>query len=276
MEKITSVNCGSFKIGTGNPLALIAGPCVIESEKLTFEIAEKLKAICEKLDIPLIFKASFDKANRTSIDSYRGPGIKNGLEILKSIKTELNLPVVTDVHLPDQIPEVAQVADMLQIPAFLCRQTDMLVAAAKTGKIVNIKKGQFMAPWDMSKTVEKVVESGNKNILLTDRGVTFGYNNLVTDIRAIPVMKEFCPVVFDATHSVQQPGGLGNISGGNREFIVPLARAAVASGADALFMEVHPDPENGLSDAASMYPLGEMEKFLSEVKKLNELVRTFE
>ncbi|MCK5266804.1 MAG: 3-deoxy-8-phosphooctulonate synthase, partial [Spirochaetes bacterium] len=160
--------------------------------------------------------------------------------------------------------------------AFLCRQTDMLVAAAKTGKIVNIKKGQFMAPWDMSKTVEKVVESGNKNILLTDRGVTFGYNNLVTDIRAIPVMKEFCPVVFDATHSVQQPGGLGNISGGNREFIVPLARAAVASGADALFMEVHPDPENGLSDAASMYPLGEMEKFLSEVKKLNELVRTFE
>ncbi|MBT5472208.1 MAG: 3-deoxy-8-phosphooctulonate synthase, partial [Nitrospina sp.] len=247
--KITRpVVVGPHSIGDQNPLALIGGPCVIESEQNAMAIAEKLKRITSDLGVPFIFKASYDKANRTSIKSYRGPGLKNGLKILQKIKNELDLPILSDVHKEEEVEPAAEVLDILQIPAFLCRQTDLLVKAAKTGKPINVKKGQFLAPWDMKNVVVKLEESGNNNILLTERGATFGYNNLVVDMRSLVLMRDHgYPVIFDATHSLQQPGGQGTTSGGQSQMVPDLARGAVAVGCDALFMEIHPDPSKALS-----------------------------
>ena len=256
---------GQIEIGDGRALALIAGPCVIESEELCMEVAARVIEIARELGMPYIFKASFDKANRTSVESFRGPGIDKGLEALAAIKAKFGLPVLTDIHEPWQAKPAAEVADVLQIPAFLCRQTDLIVAAAKTGKCVNIKKGQFLAAWDMKNSVEKAKSTGNDNICLTERGNSFGYNMLVVDMCGLPVMRGLgCPVVFDATHAVQRPGGLGNASGGAREYIPHLVRAAVAVGVDALFMEVHPEPEKALCDAASMLSLTDLPKVLAE------------
>lgn len=253
---------------------LIAGPCVIESEELTYNIAKKLKEITDKLDLDFYFKASFDKANRSSIKSFRGPGIEEGLRILKRIKDELNIKVVTDIHEPWQAKQVAEVVDMLQIPAFLCRQTDLLIEAAKTGLTVNVKKGQFLAPWDMKNVVNKLEESGCHNIMLCERGTSFGYNNLVVDMTGIYEMKKFgYPVVFDATHSVQKPGGNGTSTGGNREYIETLAKAAIAAGADALFFEVHPDPDKALSDGPNMIKLDEFEALLNKLIKVYDAVK---
>lgn len=254
-------------------LCLIAGPCVIESEENIMFIAKELKKIAENMDVDFYFKASFDKANRTSITSYRGPGINEGLRILKKVKDELGLKICTDIHESWQAEEVAEVADIIQIPAFLCRQTDLLVAAAKTGKIINVKKAQFLAPWDMANVVKKLEDSGNKNIMLCERGTTFGYNTLVVDMTGIVEMKKFgYPVVMDATHSVQKPGGKGTATGGNRENVEPLAKAAIAVGADALFFEVHPDPDNALSDGPNMVKLSEFEELLKRVKKVYDAV----
>lgn len=247
-------------------LFLIAGPCVIESEKSAMYIAEKMKEITDRLHIEYYFKASFDKANRTSISSYRGPGIEEGMRILKKIKDDYKLKIATDIHEPWQADKVAEVADIIQIPAFLCRQTDLLVAAAKTGKIINIKKAQFLAPKDMINVANKVKESGNNKILLCERGTSFGYNNLVVDMTGIVEMKKLgYPVVMDATHSVQKPGGNGTSTGGNREYAEPLAKAAIAVGADAVFFEVHPDPDNALSDGANMVKLEDIEGILKRV-----------
>lgn len=252
---------------------LIAGPCVIESEEMVLSIAEEMKAITEKLGIPYTFKASFDKANRTSISGFRGPGIERGLEILQKVKDTYGLPICTDIHEPWQAEQAAKVADILQIPAFLCRQTDLLVAAAKTGKCINIKKAQFLAPWDMKNCVEKVRQSGNDNVMLCERGTSFGYNTLVVDMTGLRVMKDFeVPVIFDATHSVQKPGGNGTSTGGNREYVEYLAKAAIAVGADGLFMETHPTPDDAKSDGPNMVPLGEMEELLSKLKKVYEAV----
>lgn len=252
---------------------LIAGPCVIESEENVMLVAKKIKKITDKLDIPFVFKSSFDKANRTSINSFRGPGLEEGLRILNKVKTELNLNVTTDIHEPYQAKEVAKVVDIIQIPAFLCRQTDLLVAAAKTGKTVNVKKAQFLAPWDMKNVVGKLEESGNRDIMLCERGTSFGYNNLVVDMTGLVEMKKFgYPVVFDATHSVQKPGGKGNCTGGNREYVEYLAKAAIAVGADAIFMEVHPDPDNALSDGPNMVKLDELEEILVKLKKVYQAV----
>lgn len=252
---------------------LIAGPCVIESEENVMLVAKKIKEITDKLDIPFVFKSSFDKANRTSINSFRGPGLEEGLRILNKVKTELNLKVTTDIHEPYQAEEVAKVVDIIQIPAFLCRQTDLLVAAAKTGKTVNVKKAQFLAPWDMKNVVGKIEESGNRDIMLCERGTSFGYNNLVVDMTGLVEMKKFgYPVVFDATHSVQKPGGKGNCTGGNREYVEYLAKAAIAVGADAIFMEVHPDPDNALSDGPNMVKLDELEEILVKLKKVYQAV----
>ena len=252
---------------------LIAGPCVIESEENVMNIAERIKGMAEKLDLDYYFKASFDKANRTSISSYRGPGIIEGLKILEKVKKELDLRICTDIHEPWQAEKAAGVADILQIPAFLCRQTDLLIAAAKTGKIINVKKAQFLAPWDMGNVVRKLVESGNKNIMLCERGSTFGYNTLVVDMTGIIEMKKLgYPVVFDATHSVQKPGGKGTATGGNRDYVEPLAKAAIAAGADALFFEVHPDPDNALSDGPNMVKLDEFEELLERVIKVYDAV----
>ncbi len=259
------------------PFTLIAGPCVIESESMILEIAEELKMICERVGIKLIFKASFDKANRSSLTSYRGPGIKKGLEILYEVKRKFGLEILTDIHETSQAKDVSEVVDVLQIPAFLCRQSDLLLSAysaiKNTNKVINIKKGQFLAPWDMNQVVNKLFESGLKvesgQLWLTERGTSFGYNNLVVDFRSLVKLAELkCPVIFDATHSVQQPGGLGSRSGGQREYVAPLARAAVAVGVDGLFMEVHPDPENALSDGPNMVPL---EKFESLLKQLIQI-----
>ena len=252
---------------------LIAGPCVIESEENVMLVAKKIKEITDKLDIPFVFKSSFDKANRTSINSFRGPGLEEGLRILNKVKTELNLKVTTDIHEPYQAEEVAKVVDIIQIPAFLCRQTDLLLAAAKTGKTVNVKKAQFLAPWDMKNVVGKLEESGNRDIMLCERGTSFGYNNLVVDMTGLVEMKKFgYPVVFDATHSVQKPGGKGNCTGGNREYVEYLAKAAIAVGADAIFMEVHPDPDNALSDGPNMVKLDELEEILVKLKKVYQAV----
>ncbi len=252
---------------------LIAGPCVIESEDNVMMIAEKVKGIAEQLDLDYYFKASFDKANRTSITSFRGPGIEEGLRILKKVKDEYDLKICTDIHEPWQAEKSAEVADILQIPAFLCRQTDLLVAAAKTGKLINVKKAQFLAPWDMGNVVRKLEDSGNKNIMLCERGSTFGYNTLVVDMTGIFEMKKFgYPVVFDATHSVQKPGGKGTATGGNRDYVEPLAKAAIAAGADALFFEVHPDPDNALSDGPNMVKLDEFEGILERVIKVYDAV----
>lgn len=252
---------------------LIAGPCVIESEENVMMIAETIKGIAERLNLDYYFKASFDKANRTSISSYRGPGIEEGLGILKKVKDTYGLKICTDIHEPWQAERVAEVADILQIPAFLCRQTDLLVAAAQTKKIINVKKAQFLAPWDMGNVVRKLEESGNKNIMLCERGTTFGYNTLVVDMTGILEMKKFgYPVVMDATHSVQKPGGKGTATGGNREYVEPLAKAAIAAGADALFFEVHPDPDNALSDGPNMIKLDEFERLLEKVMKVYDAV----
>ena len=252
---------------------LIAGPCVIESEENVMLIAERIKGIAERLDLDYYFKASFDKANRTSIDSFRGPGIEKGLQILKKVKDKFDLKICTDIHEPWQASKVAEVADIIQIPAFLCRQTDLLVAAAKTGKLINVKKAQYLAPWDMRNVVRKLEESGNKNIMLCERGSVFGYNTLVVDMTGIVEMKKLgYPVVMDATHSVQKPGGKGNATGGNREYVEPLAKAAVAAGADALFFEVHPDPDHALSDGPNMVKLDEFEELLKRVIKVYDAV----
>ncbi len=252
---------------------LIAGPCVIETEENVMMIAEKVKTIAEKLDLDYYYKASFDKANRTSINSYRGPGIDEGLRMLQKVKDTYGLKICTDIHESWQAEKAAGVADILQIPAFLCRQTDLLVAAAKTGKLINVKKAQFLAPWDMGNVVRKLEDSGNKNIMLCERGSTFGYNTLVVDMTGIVEMKKFgYPVVFDATHSVQKPGGKGTTTGGNRENVEPLAKAAIAAGADALFFEVHPDPDNALSDGPNMVKLDEFEGLLERIIKVYDAV----
>lgn len=253
--------------------SLIAGPCVIESEEMVLSIAEQMKDITDKLGIPYTFKASFDKANRTSISGFRGPGIEEGLRILQKVKDTYNLPICTDIHEPWQAEKAAAVCDILQIPAFLCRQTDLLVAAAKTGKCINIKKAQFLAPWDMKNCVEKVRQSGNDNVMLCERGTTFGYNTLVVDMTGLRVMKDMgVPVIFDATHSVQKPGGNGTSTGGNRQYVEYLAKAAVSVGVDGLFMETHPDPDNAKSDGPNMVPLGEMEELLKKLQRVYEAV----
>ena len=273
MSKIKKIKLNNFEIG-GNKLTILAGPCVIESWDVLAKTAEGLKKITQELDINFVFKSSFDKANRSSINTFRGPGIEKGLEMLAKIKKEFDLPIVTDIHSPEQAAIAAEVADILQIPAFLCRQTDMLVAAAKTGKIVNIKKGQFLAPEQMESLAKKVSDSGNDNILLTDRGVTFGYNNLVSDFRAIPIMRELgYPVIFDATHSVQLPGANGLCSGGDRRFVPVLAKSAVAAGADGLFFEVHPDPDKGLCDGPNMIALEKAKGVFEICKKIFDIIR---
>lgn len=261
-----------FVIGKGAPLALIAGPCVIESEELCLHIAEKLKQAVEGRPINLIFKASFDKANRSSYEGFRGPGLEEGLKILSRVRKEFDIPVVTDVHTEEQAKIAGEVCDMLQIPAFLCRQTDLVVAVAKTGAVVSVKKGQFMAPWDMSNVVDKIVKAGNDKILLIERGATFGYNNLVSDPRSIPIMQAMgYPVCFDATHSAQLPGGLGSSTGGQRKFVPVLAKAAIAAGADCLFMECHPEPAKSKSDAATIYDLHLMPQLLRQLEELYAL-----
>jgi 2-dehydro-3-deoxyphosphooctonate aldolase (KDO 8-P synthase) len=259
----------NIKIGNNNPLVLIAGPCVIESQGLCLDTARAIKDIASKLGIPYIFKSSFDKANRLSIGSYRGPGIKKGLEVLSKVKEKLKIPVLSDIHCSKDISEAAKVLDVIQIPALLCRQTDIVVTAAKTGKAINIKKGQFLAPWDILPIIKKIESVGNKNIILTERGVCFGYNNLVSDFRSLKIMREFgYPVVYDATHSVQLPGGRGISSGGQREFVEGLSRAAVAFGCDGLFLEVHPEPEEALCDGPNMISLKELERLLKQIRKI--------
>ncbi len=268
-----TVKLRDFEIG-GNKLTVIAGPCAAESPEILDITAKGLKEITQKLGINFVFKSSFDKANRSSIYSYRGPGLEKGLEMLQAVKEKYDIPIVTDIHTPDQALPVSKVADILQIPAFLCRQTDLLVAAARTGKIVNIKKGQFLAPEQMGNLVKKVEECHNNKILLTDRGTSFGYNNLVVDFRAVPIMQSFgYPVVFDATHSVQLPGANGTSSGGDRRYVPVLAKAAMAAGANALFFEVHPDPDKALSDGPNMIPLDRAEELFKICKEIFELVR---
>ncbi|MGC8731308.1 MAG: 3-deoxy-8-phosphooctulonate synthase [Halothiobacillaceae bacterium] len=266
--------CG-FEAGIDQPLLLIAGPCVIESEKLILDTAATLKEMTGRLGMPFIFKASFDKANRSSANSFRGPGLTEGLRILERVKTELGLPVLTDVHEDTPLDEVAAVVDVLQTPAFLCRQTNFIQNVARQGKPVNIKKGQFLAPWDMKNVVDKVRAVGNDQIMVCERGVSFGYNTLVSDMRGLAIMRETgCPVVFDATHSVQQPGGQGTCSGGQREFVPVLARAAVASGISGVFMETHPNPEQALSDGPNMWPLAKLEPLLVTLVELDRLVKS--
>lgn len=262
-----------FEIG-GDKLTILAGPCAIESQEILDQTAKGLKEITKELDINFVFKSSFDKANRSSLTSYRGPGMEKGLRMLQEIKNKYDLPIVTDIHEPSQAQVVAQVADIIQIPAFLCRQTDLLVAAGKTNKIINIKKGQFLAPEQMKSLIKKVEDSGNKNIMVTDRGTSFGYNNLVVDFRGIPIMKEFgYPVVFDATHSVQLPGANGTSSGGDRRFVPTLAKSAVAAGADVLFFEIHPEPEKALCDGANMIALKNAKELFDICNKIFKLVR---
>ena len=265
---------GNVIIGNNRPLVLIAGPCVIESESATMRHAERLMTICNGLSIPFIFKASYDKANRTSINAYRGPGLREGLAILRKVKEALGVPVISDVHSIEQIAPAAEVLDIIQIPAFLCRQTDLLVAAAKSGRIINVKKGQFLAPWDMKNVAGKLSASGNENIILTERGASFGYNNLVVDMRSFPVMRATgYPVVFDATHSVQLPGGQGDSSGGQREFVEYLSRAAVATGIDGIFMEVHEDPDKALCDGPNSINLNDLPELLKTLKALDSIIK---
>jgi len=262
-----------IQVGPGHPFLLIAGPCVLESEELAREVAAALKEIAVRLPVSLVFKSSFDKANRTSLDSYRGPGMAAGLKILADIRQDYSIPVISDIHETQQVEAASAVLDVLQIPAFLCRQTDLLVAAAGSGRAINLKKGQFVAPWDMANAVNKIRASGNKNLMLCERGFALGYNNLVVDMRALPVMRSMgCPVIFDATHSVQLPGGAGTSSGGQREFIPPLARAAVAAGLDGIFMEVHPRPEKALCDGPNSMPLNRVESLLETLLKIHALV----
>jgi len=260
-------------VGGGQPLLLIGGPCALESEELARRVAGTMQEICSRLQLSYVFKASFDKANRTSINSYRGPGLEKGLAILGRIREELGVPVISDIHEPGQAAAAAEVLDILQIPAFLCRQTDILKAASATGKAINLKKGQFVSPWDMENAVKKIRESGSSKVMLVERGSCFGYNNLVVDMRSLPVMRSFnCPVIYDATHSVQLPGGQGGSSGGQRQFIAPLSQAAVAAGIDGLFMEVHPEPEKALCDGPNSMPLEDMEEFLLRILRIREAV----
>ena len=271
---VKTLNINGLRIGGNNRVVLIAGPCVIESETMTMRIAGQLKSITSELGIELIFKASYDKANRTSINSFRGPGLKKGLEILAKVKTTYNLPILSDVHSTEQIEPAAQVLDIIQIPAFLSRQTDLLVCAGETGRIVNIKKGQFMAPWDIRHAIQKIESTGNHKIILTERGYTFGYNMLVNDFRVIPIMRDFgYPVVFDATHSVQLPSAAGGVSGGQKEYIEVLAKAAAAVGIDGLFLEVHPHPQKALSDGANSLRLDRLRKLLKTIKVIDEIVK---
>ncbi len=268
------VKVGNLTLGGGKGLFLLAGPCVIEDPERTLEIGRRAKEICERVGIPYIFKASFDKANRSSYKSFRGPGLEEGLKILSHIKKELQVPIVSDIHSVEQIEPAAEVLDILQIPAFLCRQTDLVYGAAKTGKALNIKKGQFLAPNDMINVVKKVEEAGNPNLMLTERGATFGYNNLVVDMRSFPIMRSFdYPVIFDATHSVQLPGGAGTSSSGQREFVPYLSRAAVAAGVDGLFMEVHDNPAEALSDGPNMVYLDQLEAILRDLVAIDKIVK---
>ena len=274
IDKVREVKITDTITVGNSEIFLIAGPCVIESEDLVMEVAGKMKEITEKQGIKYVFKASFDKANRTSINSFRGPGLEKGLEILSRVKSKYNLPIATDIHEPWQCKEASKVIDILQIPAFLCRQTDLLIAAAETGKAVNIKKGQFLAPWDMKNVIKKFEEVGNPNIMLCGRGTTFGYNNLVVDMRALLEMRKLgYPIVFDATHSVQIPGGQGETTGGNREYVYPLMRSAAAIGIDGIFAEVHPDPDNAMSDGPNMLRLDKIEEVLKSVKKFDDIVK---
>ncbi|KAM3099441.1 3-deoxy-8-phosphooctulonate synthase [Phormidesmis sp. 146-35] len=262
-------------IGEGHPLTLISGPCVIESEDFTLKMADAIRTVCDRLQIPFIFKSSFDKANRTSVDSFRGQPLEEGLAVLQKVKDKIGVPVLTDIHESYQAAIVAEVADVLQIPAFLCRQTDLLLAAAATGRTVNVKKGQFLAPWDMKNVVRKLEAGGADKILLTERGTSFGYNALVVDFRGLPQLRSFgYPVVFDATHSVQMPGGQGNKSGGQRQFVPYLSRAAVAVGVDALFMEVHENPDAAPSDGPNMVPLAQLEPLLKQLLSIRESLTT--
>lgn len=269
------IHIANTKLGGASPIFIIAGPCVIESEDIVFSTAKKLKDICTTIGLPLLFKSSFDKANRTSLSSFRGPGLEKGLEILSHVKSKLDIPVISDVHLIEQIKPASEVLDVLQIPAFLCRQTDLIITASQTGKPVNVKKGQFLAPWDIKNIIEKFVSTGNQNICITERGTSFGYNNLVVDFRSIPLMRSFgYPVIFDVTHSLQLPGGQGSCSGGQREFAEPLAKAAVAVGADGLFMEVHPEPEKALCDGPNMIKLDDVEGLLAHVKAIYDVSKS--
>lgn len=262
-----------LQVGPGHPFLLIAGPCVLESSALAREVAAALKEIAARLNVSLVFKSSFDKANRTSLDSYRGPGLEEGLKILADIRDDYGVPVVSDIHETWHVDAVSQVLDMLQIPAFLCRQTDLLVAAARSGKAINLKKGQFVSPWEMENAVQKIKGSGNRNLLLCERGSVLGYNNLVVDMRALPVMRSLgCPVIFDATHSVQLPGGAGKSSGGQRQFIPSLSRAAIAAGIDGIFMEVHPQPEKALCDGPNSMPLDQVESLLQTLMRIHAVV----
>ena len=268
------VRVGNIEIGAGRPLAVIAGPCVIESRESALKHASLLKEAADRVGVPYIFKSSYDKANRSAVDSYRGPGLGKGLEILAEVKQKTGVPILTDVHEREQVASVREVADVLQIPAFLCRQTDFVVAVAQSGKVVNVKKGQFLAPWDIGNIVDKILSANNDQILLTERGASFGYNNLVSDMRSLVVMRELgYPVVFDATHSLQLPGGLGKASGGERKYIGPLARAGVAVGVDALFMEVHENPDQALSDGPNSLPLREFEEVLRIVKEIDGILK---
>ncbi len=272
-EMLNKVNLRNFEIG-GDKLTILAGPCAIETKDILFKTAEYLKKTTEELDINFIFKSSYDKANRSSINSYRGLGMEKGLELLNEVKKEFNVPIVTDIHNPEEAAIAAEVADIIQIPAFLCRQTDLLVAAAKTNKIINIKKGQFLAPQQMKSIANKVKESGNNKITITDRGVTFGYNNLVSDMRAIPIIQEMgYPVIFDATHSVQLPGGCGESSGGERKFVPILAKSAVAAGANGLFFEVHPDPDKALCDGPNMVNFEQAKEIFKTCNEIFKLVK---
>jgi 2-dehydro-3-deoxyphosphooctonate aldolase (KDO 8-P synthase) len=265
------VPINDWLIGEGQPLTVMCGPCVIESEAHCLKAAETLKGMFEKVGVRLIFKSSYDKANRSAYYSFRGPGVEEGLRILERVKHELNLPVVSDVHTVEETTQAGEVLDLLQIPAFLCRQTDLLFAAAKTGKAVSVKKGQFLAPWDMANVVKKIESAGNEKIILVERGASFGYNNLVCDMRSIPIMQQLgYPVCFDATHAVQLPGGQGDASGGQREFIPVLAKAAIAAGANCLFMEAHPDPKNAKSDAGSVLDFKDLPRLLEQLKRLYE------
>lgn len=267
------IHIENAKLGGANPLFIIAGPCVIENEDIVFSTAEKLKEITKKIGLTFVFKSSYDKANRTSLSSFRGPGLEKGLEILYHIKKKLNIPVISDVHSIEQIKPASEVLDILQIPAFLCRQTDLIVTASKTGKPVNIKKGQFVAPWDVKNIIDKFISTGNNNVLITERGTSYGYNNLVVDFRGIPIIRSFgYPVIFDVTHSLQLPSGRGSCSGGQREFAEPLAKAAVAVGVDGLFMEVHPEPEKALCDGPNMIKLDKVEKLITKLKAVNTVI----
>jgi 2-dehydro-3-deoxyphosphooctonate aldolase (KDO 8-P synthase) len=271
----TEINIADTKLGGNNPIYIIAGPCVIESEDIVFSTAERLKEICKRLGLPLLFKSSYDKANRTSLNSYRGPGIDKGLKILSDVRSKFNIPVISDIHSVDEVKPASQVLDALQIPAFLCRQTDLILSASRTGKPVNVKKGHFLSPWDVKNIIDKFTSTGNQNLFITERGTSFGYNNLVVDFRGLPIMRSLgYPVIFDVTHSLQLPGGQGSCSGGQREFAEPFVRAAVAAGVDGLFMEVHPEPDNALCDGPNMIKLDDTEKILAIVKVIDELIKS--